>query len=78
MFDNDAEIDSGMTVVHNEGLRYHVEDARRSTNVYEALHRLGGMVLNYTQLEPGIFPSGTKWAKAEEEFRLFFTPVSKS
>jgi hypothetical protein len=74
MIDKDIEITPGMVVLHDEGLHYQVEDTRRSTNDYEKTHQLGGTVVNYTQLEDGSFPAGTKWSKDEAGFREFFTP----
>jgi hypothetical protein len=73
MINKDTEIKNGMTVRHDEGLRYQVEDVRQSTDDYEATHELGGMVVNYTQLEDGSYPAGTKWSKDEAKFRQFFT-----
>ena len=75
MIDKDIEITAGMVIVHDEGLKYQVEDARRSTNDYEKEHKLGGVVVNYIQLEDGSFPAGTKWNKDEAGFREFFTPA---
>lgn len=63
----------GMTVRHDEGLLYRVDDIRQSTTGYESTHELGGLVVNYTQLEEGSFPPGTKWSKDEEGFRAHFT-----
>ncbi len=54
---------------------YRVEDARRSTENYEKDHKLGGLVVNYIQLEEGSFPIGTQWNKDEASFRQFFTCV---
>lgn len=74
MIEKNIKIVPGMTVVHDEGLHYQVEDVRQSTNGYEVTHELGGMVVNYTQLEDGSYPAGTKWSKDESSFRQFFTP----
>lgn len=74
MFDKDTPIVPAMTVRHDAGLRYQVDDVRQSTEGYEHSHELGGMVVNYTQLEEGGYPAGTKWSKGEEGFRQFFTP----
>jgi len=76
MFDEDALIIPGMVVVHDEGLRYQVEDIRLSTVDYETAHDIGSRVVNYTQLEAGAYPVGTKWSKDEVGFRRFFTPLS--
>lgn len=77
MIPEDFEIKSGLLVRHDRGshLTYEVEDVRRCTNGYEATGLLGGMVVNYTQLEDGDHPAGTKWAKFENGFRQFFTPL---
>jgi hypothetical protein len=75
MFDKDKPVVAGMTVIHDGGLRYQVDDVRQSTEDYERTHELGGMVVNYTQLEDGTYPAGTKWSKSEEGFRRFFTPA---
>ena len=74
MFDENTPIVPAMTVKHDEGLRYQVDDIRQSTEGYEHSHELGGMVVNYTQLEDGSYPAGTKWSKSEDGFRKFFTP----
>lgn len=63
----------GMTVRHDEGLLYLVEDTRTSTEGYEATHELGGLVVNYMQLQQGSFPPGTRWSKDEAGFRAAFT-----
>lgn len=73
MIDETIDILPGMVVRHDEGLRYQVEDTRQSTNGYEQTHQLGAMVVNYTQLEQGSFPVGTKWNKDEAGFRAAFT-----
>lgn len=66
-------IKPGTIVRHDEGLLYRVDDIRQSTNGYEQTHMLGGMVVNYTQLEQGSFPPGTLWSKNEDDFREHFT-----
>ena len=66
-------INPGMTVRHDEGLLYRVDDVRRSTTGYEVTHELGGLTVNYTQLEQGNFPPGTTYSKDEEGFRTYFT-----
>lgn len=73
MIPDKVQIVTGMTVRHDEGLLYRVEDLRRSTVGYETSHELGGMVVNYTQLEQGSYPPGTKWCKDEVGFRNHFT-----
>ncbi len=78
MIDKEAEIIPGVMVIHDEGLRYRVDDLRRSTAGYEATHKVGGFVVGYTQLEDGSFPAGTGWSKPEEEFRQFFTIVDET
>jgi len=78
MIDETVAIVPGMVVVHDEGLRYEVEDTRLSTNGYEKTHQLGAKVVNYTQLEDGSFPAGTKWSKDEEGFREAFTLESEA
>ena len=77
MFGDTVEIEPGMVVRHDEGLTYRVEDTRRSTEGYEKTHELGGLVVNYTQLEDGGFPAGTLWSKSEAGFRAHFTPVEE-
>lgn len=67
----------GTIVQHDEGLLYKVEDIRKSTVDYEKDHKLNGLVVNYTQLEQGSFPAGTKWSKDEDGFRKYFTVVEK-
>lgn len=78
MIPEDVEIKPGMQVRHDEGshLTYEVEDVRRCTNGYETTGHLGGMVINYVQLEDGDFPAGTRWAKFEGNFRQFFTSLN--
>ncbi len=78
MIPKNIEIAPGMTVTHDAGLRYQVEDVRQSTDGYETAHELGGMVVNYTQLEAGSCPAGTKWSKSEAGFRQFFTPEASA
>lgn len=78
MIEKDIVIAPGMVVLHDEGLTYQVDDVRRSTRDYELTHELGGMTVNYTQLENGGFPAGTKWNKDEEGFREHFTLVEQS
>ncbi len=79
MFDNNAEITSGMTVLHDDGLRYRVERIEGDMSGYEAQHALTGLArVSYTQLDGGRFPVGTGWSKPEDEFRLFFTPHAPS
>jgi hypothetical protein len=73
MIDKEIPIEPGMNVRHVGGLRYHVDDVRRSTIGLEETHKLGGMMVNYTQLEDGEFPAGTEWQKDEEGFRKHFT-----
>ncbi len=73
MIGKNIKIIPGMVVFHDEGLKYEVEDTRSSTKDYEKTHHLGGTVVNYTQLEDGSFPAGTKWNKDEVGFRQFFT-----
>lgn len=73
MIPDGVEIIPGMTARHDEGLLYRVDDVRRSTNGYEVSHELGGLTVNYTQLEQGSFPPGTQWSKDEEGFRTHFT-----
>lgn len=73
MIEKDLQITPRMHVRHDEGLRYEVEDTRRSTNGYEDTSKIGGLVVNYIQLEEGKFPAGTKWQKDEEGFRQHFT-----
>lgn len=62
-----------MVVRHDEGLTYQVEDVRHSTVGYELTHLIGGRVVNYTQLETGGYPAGTKWSKDEPGFRQYFS-----
>jgi hypothetical protein len=73
MIPHERQIEPAMTVRHDEGLLYRVDDMRQSTGGYEQTHTLGGNVVNYTQLEQGSFPPGTKWSKDEEGFRTYFT-----
>src|SRR5665213_1812617 len=68
----------GMNVLHDEGLLYQVENVRQSTTGYETDHELGGLVVNYTQLEQGKFPPGHKWSKDEAGFRTYFTAAGTS
>lgn len=75
MIDKHTEITPNMTVRHDEGLTYRVEDVRASTAGYEQTHALGANVVNYTQLDQGSFPPGTKWNKPEDEFRRHFTVI---
>jgi hypothetical protein len=74
MINQEIPIVPGMNVRQDEGLAYKVDDVRRSTIDYEETRKLGGMMVNYTQLEDGDFPAGTKWQKDEEGFRKHFTP----
>lgn len=64
----------GMRVRHDQGLLCEVEGTRRSSTGYEDSGQLGGLVVNYTQLERDDFPAGTAWSKDETEFRAHFTP----
>ncbi len=66
-------ITPSMRVVHDEGLLYEVESIVRSTINYEETRQLGGMIINYSQLEDGMMPIGTRYAKDEEGFRQHFT-----
>ena len=67
-------IKPGMIVRHDEGLLYRVDDVRQNTSNYEQAHTLDEtVVINYTQLEQGSFPPGTKWSKDEAGFRAHFT-----
>lgn len=73
MIPDNVEITPGMAVRHDEGLLYKVDDVRHSSTGYEISGELGGLVVNYTQLEEGKFPTGTTWSKDETEFRTHFT-----
>jgi hypothetical protein len=42
--------------------------------VTNRLIRLAGLV-NYTQMEQGSYLPGTKWSKAEEDFRKYFITI---
>ena len=73
MIEKDVPIIPAMLVMHDEGLMYEVDDVRRSTVSYEETHAIGGTVVNYTQLDDGEFPAGTRWQKDEDGFRKHFT-----
>jgi hypothetical protein len=74
MINQEIPIEPGMNVRHDDGLTYQVDGVRRSTVGWEETHKLGGMMIDYTQLEDGDFPAGTEWQKDEEGFRKYFTP----
>ena len=78
MIPDSVEITPRMIVRHDEGLLYAVDDVRQSTTGYERNHELGGLVVNYKQLEQGIYPQGHPWSKSEEEFRTYFTVEDQS
>ena len=76
MIDKKIAIFPDMIVRHDEGLTYRVDDVRTSTTGYETAHTLGGCVVNYTQIDQGSYPPGTKWSKDEAGFRMYFTLIS--
>jgi hypothetical protein len=78
MIPDNVEITPGLNVRHDEGLLFRVDDVRQSTTGYELSGELGGLVVNYTQLEQGKFPPGTALSKDEGEFRAYFTPENQS
>lgn len=73
MIPEECPIESGVVVRHDEGLLYQVEDVRDSTEGWERTRKFAAQVVNYTQLQAGSLPIGTKWNKPEEEFRAYFT-----
>jgi hypothetical protein len=77
MIPDKVPILAGTRMRHDEGLLYQVDDVRQSTIGYEASHELGGMVVNYTQLENGDYPLGSRWSKDENGFRAHFTHESE-
>lgn len=77
MIEDGVSIVPGMLVRHDEGLHYRVDDRRQSTVNYETAHKLGGWMINYTQMERGQCDPGTLWTKDEEGFRRHFTVVQE-
>lgn len=75
MIEKDFVLKPDTIVRHDGGLLYKVDDSRRCTDGYETTHQIGGIVVNYTQLQAGTYPEGTKWSKSEDEFRAYFTVV---
>jgi len=77
MIDDKAELRRDTVVRHDDGLHYRIDRANRiSTIDWERTHRLGGRIIEYTQLEDGEYPSGTEYAKDETGFRRHFTITS--
>ncbi len=75
MIYKDVPLIPNSVVRHIDGLTYQIEDVRKSTSGYETSHQLANNIVNYTQLEDGTYPAGTKWCKPEDEFREYFTIV---
>ena len=73
MIEKDIPIKPRMFVRQDDGLHYEVEDVRPSTVDWEVTRELGKSMVNYTQLEDGDYPAGTKYVKDEEGFRKYFT-----
>lgn len=75
MIKNDVDITPGMIVKHGQpgGMRYEVEDSRLNATGWEKTQATNGKVINYTQIEDGKYPAGTKWAREEQDFRQNFS-----
>jgi hypothetical protein len=77
MIEDRVEIVPKTIVRHDEGLLYRVDKVDRYNAIgWEEARKLGGKLIDYTQLEDGQFPAGTQYGKDEASFRRCFTIVS--
>ena len=79
MFEQGEGITPNMTVRHDDGLTYRVDQLVHSADGYEEAGVLSGSIrVIYTQLEQGSHPAGMQWDRDSEEFRKFFTPLDSA
>ena len=73
MIEDGIKLIPGMVCEHDEGLGYRIDDLRPDLTEWERTKEFGRTIVNYTQLEDGSLPAGTKYSREESDFRKVFT-----
>lgn len=69
------EVLTGQVYIHDDGgLRYAAMELLQDLTGYETAHNLGKKAVHYIQLQDGeVFPAGTRFVRAEEDFKQQFS-----